>query len=109
MVVGSGSNLSDEDGEYINGVFVPFDRDIVGSYYDAPEDFDPAKHGVIDGEYDGELTLDGKPLAHGEYLDQWVGYKQKMGRLGTRDCLLGYLDLNGARWGMDDWILVAKG
>ena len=109
MVLGSGANLSDEDGKYINGVFVPFDRDIVGSTYTAPEGFDPSNHGEIDGSCDGELTIDGKAMEQGEYLDQWVGYAQKMGRLGTKDCLIGYLDLNGARWGLDDWILVAKG
>ena len=109
MVLGSGSNLSDEDGQYINGVFVPFDRDIVGSCYEAPEGFDPENHGELDGSCDGELTLDGKALEQSEYLDQWVNYEQKMGRMGTKDCLIGYLDLNGARWGMDDWILVAKG
>jgi hypothetical protein len=109
MVLGSGSNLADDDGQYINGVFVPFDRDIVGSCYTAPEGFDPENHGEIDGSCDGELTLDGKALEQQEYLDQWVGYEQKMGRMGTKDCLIGYLDLNGARWGLDDWILVAKG
>jgi hypothetical protein len=109
MVLGSGSNLADDDGQYINGVFVPFDRDIVGSCYTAPEGVDPENHGEIDGSCDGELTLDGKALEQQEYLDQWVGYEQKIGRMGTKDCLIGYLDLNGARWGLDDWILVAKG
>ena len=112
MVLGSGMNIDDSegaDGEYINGVWVPFNRDIVGSCYDAPDGFDPENPGELDGSCDGGLMRNGEYLEPSDTLDQWVNYKRKMGRLGTKACLIGYLDLNGARWGLDDWKLVAKG
>ena len=112
MGLGSGMNIDDSegaDGEYINGVWVPFNCDIVGSYYDAPDGFDPENPGELDGSCDCGLKLNGEYLEPSEPLAHWVTYKRKMGRLGTKDCLIGYLDLNGARWGIDGWKLVAKG
>lgn len=115
MVLGSGSNISDEDGEYSNGVLVTFDQDIVGSTYCISDKLgDELLDGVheVDGACDGELTIDGKPINadDSEYEAQWVGYKTKMGLLGSKECLSGYLDICGYNcMEIDDWKLVAKG
>lgn len=119
MVLGSGANISDEDGKYINGVFVTFDQDIVGSTYHISDKLGKelleSKH-EVDGACDGELTIDGKSInvedSDGEqdYEAQWVGYQKQMGNIGHRDCLAGYLDIVGYnRDEVDDWKLVAQG
>lgn len=121
MVLGSGSNISDEDGQYINGVFVTYDQDIVGSTYRISDKLGKelleGKHDV-DGACDGELTIDGETLDvedsdddnEQDYEAQWVGYKKQMGNIGHRDCLAGYLDIIGYNSNeVDDWKLVAKG
>ena len=121
MVLGSGSNISDEDGQYINGVFVTYDQDIVGSTYRISDKLGKelldGKHDV-DGACDGELTIDGETLDvedsdddnEQDYEAQWVGYKKQMGNIGHRDCLAGYLDIIGYNNAeVDDWKLVAKG
>lgn len=113
MVLGSGSNIFDEDGKYINGVLVTFDQDIVGSTYRISDTLgDELLDGVheVDGACDGELTIDGKPISDGEYEAQWMGYKTNMGLLGSKECLSGYLDLcDYDCMEIDDWKLVAKG
>ena len=120
MVLGSGSNISDEDGKYINGVFVTFDQDIVGSTYNISDKLGKelleGKHEVY-GACDGELTIDDKSIdveasddGEQNYEAQWVGYKKQMGNIGHRDCLAGYLDIIGYNNAeVDDWKLVAKG
>lgn len=121
MVLGSGSNISDEDGKYINGVFVTFDQDIVGSTYHISDKLGKelleGKH-EVDGACDGELTIDGETLDvedsdddnEQDYEAQWVGYKKQMGNIGHRDCLAGYLNIIGYSGDfVDDWKLVAKG
>ena len=119
MVLGSGSNISDDDGKYINGVFVTFDQDIVGSTYHISDKLGKelleGKH-EVDGSCDGVLTIDGKSVevedSEGEqdYEAQWVGYQKQMGNIGHRDCLAGYLDIIGYNSDeVDDWKLVAKG
>lgn len=120
MVLGSGSNISDEDGKYINGVFVTFDQDIVGSTYNISDKLGKellaGKHEVY-GACDGELTIDDKSLdvedsddGEQNYEAQWVGYKKQMGNIGHRDCLAGYLDIIGYNSDeVDDWKLIAKG
>lgn len=120
MVLGSGSNISDEDGKYINGVFVPYDQDIVGSTYSISDKLGKelleGKHEVY-GACDGELTIDDKSLDvedsddnEQDYEAQWVGYKKQMGNIGHRDCLVGYLDIIGYNSDeVDDWKLIAKG
>lgn len=119
MVLGSGSNISDDDGKCINGVFVTFDQDIVGSTYSISDKLGKelleGKH-EVDGSCDGVLTIDGESIdvedSDGEqdYEAQWVGYQQQMGNIGHRDCLAGYLDIVGYNSNeVDDWKLVAKG
>ena len=121
MVLGSGSNISDEDGKYINGVFVTYDQDIVGSTYSISDKLGKelleGKHDV-DGACDGELTIDGETINvedsdddnEQDYEAQWVGYQKQMGNIGHRDCLAGYLDIIGYNNAeVDDWKLVAKG
>lgn len=120
MVLGSGSNISDEDGKYINGVFVTFDQDIVGSTYNISDKLGKelleGKHKVY-GACDGELTIDDKSIdvevsddGEQNYEAQWVGYKKQMGNIGHRDCLAGYLDIIGYNSDeVDDWKLIAKG
>lgn len=120
MVLGSGSNISGEDGKYINGVFVTFDQDIVGSTYNISDKLGKelleGKHEVY-GACDGELTIDDKSIDVEEsddgeqnYEAQWVGYKKQMGNIGHRDCLSGYLDIIGYNSNeVDDWKLIAKG
>jgi hypothetical protein len=119
MVLGSGSNIADEDGQYSNGVLVTYDQDIVGSTYRIGDrlgdELLDGKH-EVDGACDGELTIDGKPInvedseSDGDYEAQWVGYKTKMGLLGSKECLSGYLDICGYNcMEIDDWKLVAKG
>lgn len=119
MVLGSGVNISDEDGKYINGVFVTFDQDIVGSTYRIGDELGKelldGKH-EVDGSCDGELTIDGKSVdvensdTEGDYEAQWVGYQKQMGNIGHRECLSGYLDIIGYNIDeVDDWKLVAKG
>ena len=121
MVLGSGSNISGEDGKYINGVLVTFDQDIVGSTYRISDKLGKellaGKH-EVDGSCDGELTIDGKSLDvedadadnEQDYEAQWVGYQKQMGNIGHRECLAGYLDIIGYNSNeVDDWKLVAKG
>lgn len=121
MVLGSGSNISDEDGKYINGVFVTYDQDIVGSTYSISDKLGKelleGKH-KVDGSCDGELTIDDETLdvedsdsdGEQEYEAQWVGYQKQMGNIGHRECLSGYLDIIGYNSDeVDDWKLVAKG
>lgn len=119
MVLGSGSNISDEDGQYINGVFVTYDQDIVGSTYSISAELGKelleGKH-EVDGTCDGVLTIDGNDLnvedsGDGQdYEAQWVGYRKQMGDIGHRECLIGYLDLIGYNSNeVDDWKMVAKG
>lgn len=119
MVLGSGSNISDEDGQYINGVFVTYDQDIVGSTYsisaELAKELLEGKH-EVDGSCDGVLTIDGNDLNvedsgdDQDYEAQWVGYQKQMGNIGHRECLIGYLDLIGYNSNeVDDWKLVAKG
>ena len=123
MVLGSGSNISDEDGQYINGVFVTYDQDIVGSTYSISAELGKelleGKH-EVDGTCDGVLTIDGNDLnvedsddsddGDQEYEAQWVGYRKQMGDIGHRECLIGYLDLIGYNSNeVDDWKMVAKG
>lgn len=121
MVLGSGSNISDEDGKYINGVFVTYDQDIVGSTYSISaklgKELLAGKH-EVDGSCDGELTIDDKSLDvedadadnEQDYEAQWVGYQKQMGNIGHRECLAGYLDIVGYNSDeVDDWKLVAKG
>lgn len=120
MLLGSGLNISDDDGKYINGVFVTFDQDIVGSTYRISDELGKelleGKH-EVKGEWDGELTIDGKSIDVEEsdndeqdYETQWVGYQKQMGNIGHRECLAGYLDIIGYNSGeVDDWKLVAKG
>lgn len=121
MVLGSGSNISDEDGKYINGVLVTFDQDIVGSTYRISDKLGQelleGKHEVY-GACDGELTIDDKSIdvedsdSDGEqdYEAQWVGYQKQMGNIGHRECLAGYLDIIGYNSNeVDDWKLIAKG
>ena len=114
MVLGSGSNISDEDGQYINGVFVTYDQDIVGSTYRIS---DKLGKELLDGKHDVDGACDGESLDVEEsdddeqdYEAQWVGYKKQMGNIGHRDCLAGYLDIIGYNNAeVDDWKLVAKG
>ena len=119
MVLGSGSNISDEDGQYINGVFVTYDQDIVGSTYNVSDELGKelldGKH-EVDGTCDGELTIDGESIDvedadnDDDYKAQWVGYKKRMGNIGHRECLAGYLDIIGYNSDeVDDWKIVAKG
>ena len=119
MVLGSGSNISDDDGKYINGVFVTFDQDIVGSTYRISDELGKelleGKH-TVDGSCDGELTIDDETYEvessdnEHDYEAQWVGYQKQMGHIGHRDCLAGYLDIIGYNSNeVDDWKLVAKG
>lgn len=119
MVLGSGSNISDEDGKYINGVFVTYDQDIVGSTYRISEQLGKelleGKH-EVDGACDGELTIDGEAIDvedaenDSDYEAQWVGYQKQMGNIGHRECLAGYLNIIGYSGDfVDDWKLVAKG
>ena len=121
MVLGSGSNISDEDGQYINGVFVTYDQDIVGSTYSISaklgKELLAGKH-EVDGSCDGELTIDDESLDvedsdddnEQDYEAQWVGYKKQMGNIGHRECLAGYLDIIGYNKDeVDDWKLIAKG
>ena len=121
MVLGSGSNISDEDGKYINGVFVTYDQDIVGSTYSISaklgKELLAGKH-EVDGSCDGELTIDDESLdvedsdddSEQDYEAQWVGYKKQMGNIGHRECLAGYLDIIGYNKDeVDDWKLIAKG
>ena len=121
MVLGSGSNISDEDGKYINGVFVTYDQDIVGSTYSISaklgKELLAGKH-EVDGSCDGELTIDDESLDvedsdddnEQDYEAQWVGYKKQMGNIGHRECLAGYLDIIGYNKDeVDDWKLIAKG
>lgn len=119
MVLGSGSNISDDDGQYINGVFVTYDQDIVGSTYSISKKLGKellaGKH-KVDGECDGELTIDGESIDvedadnDDDYEAQWVGYKKQMGNIGHRECLAGYLDIIGYNSDeVDDWKIVAKG
>jgi hypothetical protein len=121
MVLGSGSNISDEDGQYINGVFVTYDQDIVGSTYRISDKLGKelleGKH-EVDGACDGELTIDGESIdveaadseSEQDYETQWVGYQKQMGNIGHRECLAGYLNIIGYSGDfVDDWKLVAKG
>ena len=121
MVLGSGSNISDEDGKYINGVLVTYDQDIVGSTYSISaklgKELLAGKH-EVDGSCDGELTIDDESLDvedsdddnEQDYEAQWVGYKKQMGNIGHRECLAGYLDIIGYNKDeVDDWKLIAKG
>ena len=119
MVLGSGSNISDDDGQYINGVFVTYDQDIVGSTYNVSDELGKelldGKH-EVDGTCDGELTIDGESIDvedadnDDDYEAQWVGYKKRMGNIGHRECLAGYLDIIGYNSDeVDDWKIVAKG
>ena len=115
MVLGSGSNIADEDGQYSNGVLVTYDQDIVGSTYRISDrlgdELLDGKH-EVDGACDGELTIDGKSInaEDSEPEAQWVGYKTKMGLLGSNECLSGYLDVCGYNWmEINDWKLVAQG
>ena len=126
MVLGSGSNISDEDGQVINGVFVTYDQDIVGSTYsisaELAKELLEGKH-EVDGSCDGVLTIDGKDMnveesdddededdGDQDYEAQWVGYRKQMGDIGHRECLIGYLDIIGYNSNeVDDWKMVAKG
>jgi hypothetical protein len=119
MVLGSGMNISEDDGKMVNGVFVQYDRDIVGSTYDISDEFGQALIDggkvIEDGDCDGAIYFDDKTSLEvdngdGDHEAQWVGYKKQMGNIGHRDCLAGYLDIIGYNSDkVDDWKLIAKG
>jgi len=119
MVLGSGMNISEDDGIQVNGAFVQYDRDIVGSTYDISDELGQAlldgSKVIDDGDCDGAIYFTDKTKLEvddgdGDHEAQWVGFRGQMGNIGHRECLCGYLDIIGYNSDeADDWKLVAKG
>ena len=119
IVLGSGMNIHEDDGRLVNGTFVQYDRDIVGSTYDISDELGQAlidgRKVIDDGDCDGAIYFDDKTSLEvdngdGNQEAQWVGYRGQMGNIGHRECLAGYLDIIGYDSDeVDDWKLVAKG